>query len=515
MRHPIDWLVEQFSPQLALKRRAARGALAYYEAAEPSRLRKFRRDTSSPNTQVQQGAVPLRTQIRHLEQNHDIARGALRVLVNNVVGPAGIGIEPQPRIANGDIHADYAKALLEAWRDWCRKPEVTQQHHFARVQRLMARTWLRDGESLAQQLIGPVALLDHGTRVPYSLELLEPDMVPLDYFDDARRIKQGIECNAWGRPVAYHVYKDNPGEAVTTKPNLKRVPADRMLRLTCIDRIGQLRGVSEFASVITRLEDLKDYEESERVAAKIAAMLTAYVKRGTPDLYDPAQATRDTEGNLLPREMRFQPGMFIDSLLPGEEIGLIDSKRPNPNVVTWRQGQLRAFATGIGASYSSVSRDYSGTYSSQRQELVEQWSNYATLTDEFTGQFVRPVWEAFVLTAHLSGVVPRPRAVLPDTADDALYIGTSMPWIDPLKEAVAFTHLVRAGFASEVEVIRKRGGTPSNVLEQIKKWRQYADENNLMFDSDARRTSQAGTAQDYLRESVNNNNNGGTNGAGD
>jgi len=202
-----------------------------------------------------------------------------------------------------------------------------------------------------------------------------------------------------------------------------------MLHIAAIDRIGQLRGVSEFASILTRLDDIKDYEESERIAAKIAAALTAYVKRGSPEDYT---AQLDEEGNPIPRDIRIQPGMIIDGLGVGEEIGLIDTKRPNPNVAIFRKGQLRAAAAGIGASYSSISRDYNGTYSAQRQELVEQWVHYAVLTDEFVGMVVQPVWEQFVAIAHLSGVVPIPADVAAGSADDALYIGQSMPWIDPL-----------------------------------------------------------------------------------
>jgi len=484
--NPIDALVEYIAPAAALRRRAARGLLAAYEAANPSRLRKFRRDQGSPDKQVAKGAVPIRNQARHLEQNHDIARGVLRVMVNNIVGPSGIGIEPQPRRSDGSIHDAYAADLREAWRDWCRCPEVTQRLHWARVQRLAARTWIRDGEAFAQQLTGAVPALDHGTRVPYSLELFEPDMVPMDY-DNGDRIRQGVERNAWGRPLAYHVYKRHPGDQLVSHAatDLKRIDAGRMLHLALLDRIGQLRGVSEFASVITRLEDIKDYEESERVAAKIAAMLTAYVKKGTPDLYDPSRLPHDAAGNVLPREVRFSPGMVIDNLIPGEDVGMIDSKRPNPNLITFRQGQLRAVAGGVGASYSSISRDYNGTYSSQRQELVEQWIHYATLTDEFTGQFVQPVWESFVLAAHLSGVVTMPRDVVATSADDALFIGQSMPWIDPYKEALSWEMLVRGGFAAEVEVIRKRGANPRDVLEQIVAHRLAAKEKGLVFSSDA------------------------------
>lgn len=487
MRNPIDAIVGFINPVAGVKRAQARQVMGYYEAAKPSRLRKFRRDQGGPNTQTQQGHVAIRTQARHADQNHDIARGVLDTLVNNTVGAKGIEIEPQPRLADGTIDRDYARALLREWRDWTRSPEVTGQHHWGRVQRLMARTWLRDGEGFAQKIIGRIAGLNHGTRVPFSIEMLEPDMVPFDYTDLARGIRQGIQTNAWNRPVGYWVYKTHPHDSieVASVANLKNIPAANMIHVANIDRIGQVRGMSIFASVINRLEDIKDYEESERVAAKIAAMLTAYVKRNHPDGVDPETLPKDDEGNITPREVGFEPGAIIDTLQVGEEIELIDSKRPNPNLVGFRHGQLKALAAGTRTTASSISKTYEGSYSAQRQEMVENWANYAALADEFVGAFIRPIWEAFVRAADISGVVPRPPEIDERDADDALYLGQAMPWIDPAKEAKAWRDLVKAGFASEVEVIRKRGGNPTDVMEQIRDWREQADEAGLTFDSNA------------------------------
>lgn len=467
----IDKIVEFFSPAVALRRRAARSALSYYDAAEPSRLRKLHKSRGSVNEVVQRGAVAVRTQARHLTRNHDLARGALRVLVNNVVGPNGIGVEPQPRRMDGTIHTEYAAALREAHRDWSRYPEVTHRLPWPRLQRSMARAWLRDGEVFAQLITGSRPDLNHKTRVPFSLEAFEADMVPMDLTDPGRNIIQGIERNAWGQPLAVHVLKTDQSQvsAISTGQT-KRIPWDRALHLATFDHLGQVRGVSEFASVITRLEDIKDYEESERVAAKIAAMLTAFVKRGTPDLYvSPEDPTE-------PRQLSMAPGMIIDDLAPGEDIGMIDSNRPNPNLITFRQGQLRAVAAGLGGSYSSISRDYNGTYSAQRQELVEQWIHYAILCDDFTGEICKPVWEEFVEACHLSGVVRKPADLKPGTHNDALYVAQAMPWIDPLREANAWSTLVENGFASEVESIRRRGGNPADVLEQIAEFRRKAGE---------------------------------------
>lgn len=484
-----DWGLNRLAKRQAFNQFAQIQAKGAHEASSASRSRKFYSDRLSPNAIVQQGAVALRAQARHMARNNDIARGIIRTMVNNVVGPNGIGIEPQPRKVDGTIHEVYAADLRRMLKDWSRRPEVRRRFTFAKSQRMMAGAWMRDGESFSQDLIGYVPGLQHTTAVPYSFEMFEAEYVPMDFNED--NIVQGIEVNAWGAAKNYWVHKGNPLESKTAmglnRIDLKAIEASRVRQLAFLDHIGQLRGITEFASIIARLEDIKDYEESERIAAKVAAMLTAYVKKTAgPEGYEPGESNIDAAtGKQLGRDLQLSPGMIIDGLQVGEEIGLIDSKRPNPNVVTFRQGQLRAVAAGIGASYSSISKSYDGTFSAQRQELVEQWINYATLADEFTGAWVQPTYETLVMAANLSGVLKIPKDVLPGTQDDALFTAQAMPWIDPLKEANAWVMLARAGFASEIEILRKRGVNPRDFLEQSQQFRKEAHAKDLVFTSDA------------------------------
>ncbi|MEX4632584.1 phage portal protein, partial [Haemophilus influenzae] len=139
--------------------------------------------------------------------------------------------------------------------------------------------WLRDGEVFIQLVRGSVAGLNHSTKIAFSLEALEPDFVPMNTLDTANLI-QGVELDAWRRPKSYRVYMDNPQENNRTYGRVKSVPAENMLHLAFKKRLHQLRGVSMLHGVIIRLADLKDYEESERVAARIAAAFTMYIKKG-------------------------------------------------------------------------------------------------------------------------------------------------------------------------------------------------------------------------------------------
>jgi len=449
---------------------------AYYEAAKPGdTYRRKRREPGSANAAVGRAGATLRQLARHAEQNHDLARGVLAILTANIAGPFGVGIEPQPRRRDGSIHTEFASAIRQLHRDWAKRPEVTWRMTWPVVQQLVCRSWIRDGEALSHSLMGRISDLRHGTRAPLSLELLEPDYLPLDLSDTGRRIVQGVEHDRWGRPTHYHLYHQHPGDIetayISTHAALRRVRAERIDHLALTDRLHQVRGVSIFASVLERLEDLKDYEESERVAAKVAASMAGFIRKGAADLYQ-GPTEYDEDGRPEPRSLRMQPGIIFDDLLPGEDVGTIDTNRPNPNLGTHRQNQLRAVASGTYVTYSSAAKDYDGSYSSQRQEMVEGWSVYGTLQARFIGGFVEPTITRLNNTAIAAGALRIPADLDIDTIDDTLFIPPQQPWIDPDKESRAFERLEDNIHASGPEIIRRRGHNPRDVIEQQVWWEE-------------------------------------------
>lgn len=481
MSNLIDKTIEFFSPESALRRETARKILSVqraYEAAQPSRLRKKKTDPGSGDAIVERAGESLRLQARYLDENHDLARGVLNCLVNNVIG-RGITVEPQVKNPDGSLAKEVNDQLLELWEEWVRFPEVTWEHHWNHMLRLLARCWFRDGEVLLKHIQGTSQALNHGTLVPYSLELIEADYLPFDLSDQKKRIIHGVEKDTWRRPRAYYLHKEHPGDLNTmvTRQDTVRFAADRIVHLKIADRISQTRGVSVFASVLTRMEDIKDYELSERMAAKVAASICAYIRK---NIDGPMNAmTTDDSGNRL---MKMQPGMIFDNLLPGEEVGMIDSNRPNTMLEQFRNGQLRAVAAGTCTSFSSIAKDYNGTYSAQRQELVEQSVHYAVLRDYFIERCVRPIWERFVEMSALSGQLDVPDGSINQrTLKKAGFQGPNMPWIDPKKEGEAEMIAVGAGFKSRAQVIRERGGNPQDVFEQIRQEREQEKEAGISF----------------------------------
>lgn len=475
----VESVIAQFAPGWAFSRAQYRQALAAYEAAAPSRLRKDRPDNSSGDAVVGRGGAALRGYARNLEQNYDVAKRILDVMVQKIIGAEGISIEPLIRNTEGKLHKDFIRQVLLLHTDWKMRPEVTGELNYAAMQRLQCRSWLRDGEQLTQKLVGNIPGLQHGTIVPFSLELIEADLLPFDYDDEKKNITQGVERNAWGQPVAYHLYKSHPGDSTyRLNLNTKRVSADRMSHLKYAHRIRQARGVSVLASIIRRIEDLKDYEESERIAARVDAALTSYVKKGIAEDYTAPSGDKEN------RDFKMSPGMMFDGLKEGEDVGTIQSNRPSTLLDPFHRFMLRMASVSAGATYSSVSGDYNGTYSAQRQELVEGYGAYGVLTSDFVNQSARSDWKSFLDMAILSGQLQVPADVDRRTLYMAGFFGPSMPWIDPVKEANGYKIMERTGYKSAQEIIRKLGGNPQDTIDQIKDWRDDADEKDLVFDSD-------------------------------
>lgn len=479
----IDKIIEPFNPVAVANRIAARMAIQAYDAARQSRTHKAKGEPRSADGAVKVSAKSLRDQARDLDANHDIVTGLFDRLEERVVGAKGIGVEPLPLNIDGTVNRDLMASIKRAWGEWSVSPETSGEHSRAEMERLICRTWLRDGEMFAQHIHGTVPSYQYLTAVQYALEILEPDYCPISYDDSKAGIAQGIERNAWRRVRGYHVFKEHPADSTRYNADTKFIKASEMLHVASRKRIGQSRGVSILHSVIIRLADLKDYEESERVAARIAAALTMFIKKGDPGLYaNPGEGVDEKSGL---RNFSLGPGMIFDGLAPGEDVGMLESNRPSALLEGFRDAMLRAVASGTRLGSSTLSKNYNGTYSAQRQELVEAQSGYEVLQDSFISQWSRPVYRKWLDVAIRTGKIKIPPGVDLETIYNAVYMAPVMPWIDPAKESKAWKELVAGGFATESEVVRARGKDPAELkaarIAEVKENR----ESELVFESDA------------------------------
>ncbi|HFI8907529.1 TPA: phage tail tape measure protein [Escherichia coli] len=303
----LDDVIGVFSPGWKAARLRSRAVIQAYEAVKTTRTHKARRENRTADQLSQYGAVSLREQARYLDNNHDLVIGVFDKLEERVVGKNGIIVEPHPVLRNGAIARDLAAEIRTRWSEWSVSPEVTGQFTRPMLERLMLRTWLRDGEVFAQMVSGRINSLTPSAGVHFWLEALEPDFIPMTS-DESNRLNQGVFVDDWGRPEKYLVYKSRPvsGRQMETK----EVDAERMLHLKFVRRLHQMRGTSLLSGVLIRLSALKEYEDSELTAARIAAALGMYIRKGDGQSYEPdGNGSKDKE-----RELTIQPGIIYDDL---------------------------------------------------------------------------------------------------------------------------------------------------------------------------------------------------------
>ncbi len=468
-------LIGRLFPGWALKRATARAKLqaikALYEASRPSRTHPLRGNNLSANSVMGRTDGTLRGIARWLDENHDVAISLFSDLVRWSVG-TGLTIEPMVKTTGGDPATDLNRELKAAYADWSIRPEVSQTMSMGDAERLIARSEYRDGEMFVHHVNSP--RFPYPTDIPYALELLEADYCPFDLTAPARqgkpRIVQGIGVDEWGRPVEYNLWRQHPGDSgyrlasSLTPSGLKSLRADTVSHVRFTRRLGQLRGVPIIHGVIRRLEDIKDIEDSERVAARVDSDLTLLLRNmpgiGTVN----ADSDADTGGRPV-RELEMASGMMV-TLAEGEDAEMHTPSRPNAKLDAFLQRQDRMVAKGSNARYSSVSGDYNGTYSAQRQELVEGFMGYEELRAQLVSQFYIPMWRRFVQAAVLARGMSL-RGIERRTLFHADYRGPAMPWIDPAKELDYRVGMVDNRLASRPQMIRDTGGDPDVVDAQI------------------------------------------------
>jgi lambda family phage portal protein len=440
--------------------------------------------SASANSEIWSSLSTLRNRSRHLCRNNDYARGVIQKLVDNVIY-LGIGFQAQVKQLKDNGKSDNrANDLIEAaWKEWAEEPmycHTAGKLNFAEIQQVVFRSWLESGEVFIRKVKRSFS----GSAVPFALEIIEADQCPEHHngTHNGHQIIMGVEIDSWKRPVAYWFYADHPGELWNLKGRkLERIPAEEIIHLHTSDRPNQLRGVPLLHSTILRLKNTGDYEEYEQIAAKAAASIMGLIT--TPDADLLGEPNQENE-NSLPADEQMQAGI-LRYLAPGEHLEVLDPKRPNPNVTSFIECQLRASGAGIGASYEHISGDYSKTnYSASRLSLLNSRDRFKVLQVAFASKFNRSVYLDWLDMAVVSGVLNFPDYELRSKRYQCVkWQFRGWAWVDPDKEVSAILKALAGGLTTRSKVAAEQGEDFEEMVKAIAAERamlkQYGVEVNL------------------------------------
>lgn len=440
----------------------------YAGASSGRRFRGLRVGDAGPNRLLLAEGSELRRRARWFTRSEELAGAAADKLTANVIGT---GIRPR------FLHPDPARRreLDELWGEWAQECDATGQDDFAGLQRLAFRSMMVDGESLLRWR-------SEGRRpgrlLPLELQAIEADQLPYEETYDralraeGRRVTGGVETNAVGRPVAYHLLPEHPRDGLTgfaSSGRTVRVRASEIAHLMVRLRPGQLRGEPWMARALERMWQVRLYDRAEGDRKSWASRLGGWLQRapGDEDGRFPLGDTREPDASGT-QDVTLEPGVF--PVIPaGFELHTLDSKDPQGSYETYLLQQLLLIAAGVGLPYDVLTGDLrQANYSSLRAGRIELRREIRTHRALMIRRLCRPAVERFLDGLFAEGVLRDP--AYPANRRDYLRLGWQFPeeeWVDPLKEAMGVIRLYEARLISWRQAVEELGRDPEEVRADL------------------------------------------------
>jgi lambda family phage portal protein len=452
----LDRVIGWLSPTAGVRRAVDRLRLARaYEAAAPRDPWRPRRPGASANADHAADASALRSKARALMQNVPYIRAGMSARLACIVGT---GIVPTFKGTNGP-------ALQKLWNQWVRVADADQRLDIYGLQAAAVRAMEVDGECLIRIR---ARYKGDGLPVPMQLQLLE-----VDWLDNTRargagenQVVNGIEYDSLGRPVAYWLWDQHPGDTTLkrgTRTQSSRVAAEQVLHLFAPERPGQGRGFPRLAPVITRVRDLQLYEDGELSRKNLESRLSVLVSGDAASLANPI-----TGGGVADPSKARETGSLgelasgsITELPPGVNVSVV-APTVAEGYVDYIQHQLHIICAGAGFTYEAATGDMTKVnYSSARVRMLDvrreveqlQWTVIVPV-------LCQRIVDEFVLAAERAGLL----------SGSSYTVEHSTPrweYVDPQKDVEADMREISGGLASISEKLRRRGYDPMLVFDEL------------------------------------------------
>lgn len=467
-------------------------------------LKGFTPQSGSPNDDIDRNNKTLRQRSRMLYMGTPVASSAINTNRTKVIGTGltlrstidreMLGLSPEMAKA----WQSKTEAEFRLWADKKQNCDAIGMNNFNGLQQLGLKSWLLSGD------VFPLLKRAEPTPLnPYSLRihLIEADRVctPGGYGGYANfgvtegkvpegkpgagnLIHDGVEVDANGRVVAYHICSVYPGQVtVNQQVTWTRVEAygektglPNILHIMDSERPDQYRGVPYLAQVIEPLLQLRRYTESELMAALVQCLFTAWIETetnqaaipinevGTGDIAGVPGANPDN-GTISKSENEHEmgPGTVIH-LAPGEKVQFGNPNIPTAGFETFVKTVTKLIGSGLEIPYDVLVKEFNSSYSASRGALLEAWEGFKMRRAWFVDDFCQPIYEVWLAEA-----VARGRIKAPGFFDDpmlrsawcgARWIGPVQGQLDPKKEAEAQLMLAKTGVKTYTQITRELGG---------------------------------------------------------
>jgi capsid protein len=298
--------------------------------------------------------------------------------------------------------------------------------------------------------------------VPLEVEWLAED--PQAKIPAGHTFVRGIELDALGRPVRYHLRHPESGA-----PEV--VPGPDIIHCFLRRRARQVHGEPEIASLVLRLWQDDEIVITELNAARNTAGITVALKTPDADLTDPNDSERKRRAAL-----NLKPGS-IPAIALDEELVPVENKRLTAGLQQFRTALDGDLAAGGGISRQWLDRDSArANYSSMREDQLRDGRRLAPARLALGRHLAGAVYErvAPLLFLGLGRILPSDRATRARLLRYELR-PDQPPYVDPLKDAQAQAYQLDHDLITAEEIHAARGRSADQVAARRLAERQAAD----------------------------------------
>lgn len=406
----------------------------------------------------------LRNRARNLERQSVMAFGVLDRCVENVIS-TGIKIRPTSSVPA------FNKAIKKLWNDWTKgkRADARRMLTWSQIQQLAYRAVLRDGD------VG-ILLIDDGTGL--SIQLIDANSIATPTDRPTRNIRDGVEIDASGRPVAYWVRSIDANSQV----KFKRVEARDLIFYHRSPRFDVVRGESAFNGSFRTFENTEGYFEAVVVAARIGASAALIRRRKNR-----APLTAKTEANQRPRNVPIEPGM-INEIDSDDELLAFNPAQPTQQFPEAIRTFCRVIGLKFGLTVQRVLLDFSSTnYSVSRSTALQEQRFAEPEQLNFVESVLRRIYQWFVSKMIKLGLVVDDKGkpiAEPDNSWEFEWVPPARPLVEPAKDAPGLKMLVDMNVESYRNIAESFGYELDQLMDDnavdVKKMKElglYHDEN--------------------------------------
>ena len=227
------------------------------------------------------------------------------------------------------------------------------------------------------------------------------------------------------------------------------------------------------------MHQLQGYEEAAVIRARAGASIQGFITNNGGELIGDEVISNE-------RVQDFQPGSFR-YLAPNESVTVPDVDYPSQQYEMFVKNKIRRFASGIGCSYETISKDFSETnYSSSRLSLLEDREHWKFCQQYIIENFHYRIFKEWLGLSVLVGELDLPDyATNSDRYCKPRWTPPTQHYVDPLKEIKAYREAEQAGYMTKSQVISMNGGGDyDDIVAELAREQEVAKGLGVTLDKD-------------------------------